>query len=197
MSQESTINMERALLNTLGINAESDIAISELLSPDFAFEAHSLGQNAKNIVSALKTAIYEFNSSIPVSKQQKLNTPHEIASLLRDMYRLCAEEEVWAVYIDRDSRYIAKKLIARGTDCFVNPDKKSIIRAALDVHAAGVIITHNHPSGDPKPSNKDIKFTEILKELFEVFDFRFVDHIIFGKDSFFSYAYTKEFKYKK
>ena len=63
-----------------------------------------------------------------------------------------------------------------------------IIKNALEMLASGIILVHNHPSGNPQPGACDIKQTGILKKAAETFDISLLDHIIIADDRFYSFA---------
>ena len=76
------------------------------------------------------------------------------------------------------------EILAEGTVTQARVYPRKIIRKALDINAAGLIVVHNHPSGEIQPSQNDIELTDILKNLCEAMDIRFLDHIIVGKNEF-------------
>lgn len=87
--------------------------------------------------------------------------------------------------------------VATGSEDACVIPKKVIARHAINDLANGVILIHNHPSGNVTPSTADIKETESLRKMLEVLDTRLVDHVIIGEDSFFSFADEKTFKVKQ
>lgn len=70
--------------------------------------------------------------------------------------------------------------IGTGTEC--NIDNKLVVKACLDTQASGIILFHNHPSGEPSPSASDIKTTKALKKALHLFDILLCDHIIITPD---------------
>ncbi|HPW26943.1 MAG TPA: JAB domain-containing protein, partial [Tenuifilaceae bacterium] len=67
-------------------------------------------------------------------------------------------------------------------------DVKLIIRAAVEKLASAIIVVHNHPSGNPKPSEKDIAITEKLKQAVDFFDIALLDHLIITDSKCYSFA---------
>jgi DNA repair protein RadC len=67
-------------------------------------------------------------------------------------------------------------------------DPKILVKAALDIGATSVIIAHNHPSGEIKPSSSDIALTKRLKSAFDIFDICLLDHMIIGLGTYYSFA---------
>ena len=97
-------------------------------------------------------------------------------------------EEVWAVFLDRRAKVIDQQMLSKGTLSQTSIDCRTVLRNALIVNAASLILLHNHPSGDPRPSAQDIHFTERLYKACDLMDVNLLDHIIIGEDGFFSFA---------
>ena len=67
---------------------------------------------------------------------------------------------------------------------FANVNTKEIIAEALKIKAPKIILVHNHPTGDPTPSTKDIQFTDKLYNAAKIFDIELLDHIVIGNGNF-------------
>ena len=97
--------------------------------------------------------------------------------------------EVFAcAYLDNRHRLIELAELFRGTidGCTVHP--RVVALRALTVNAAACIIAHNHPSGDPTPSRADIRITQRIREVLDLFDIRVLDHIVVGREGVVSLA---------
>ncbi|MGR5151296.1 RadC family protein [Photobacterium swingsii] len=93
------------------------------------------------------------------------------------------KREVFAVmFLDNQHQLIEFKVLFLGTIDSANVYPREVVKAALDANAAAVIIAHNHPSGDPTPSNADRRITRRLVEALALIDVRVLDHIVVGKD---------------
>ena len=112
-----------------------------------------------------------------------------------DVYRLCGPglrdlvaEEFHLLALDVQHRLIREVLITRGTltSSLVHP--REVFRAAIAEAAAGVIVVHNHPSGDPTPSADDRAVTRQLVEAGRLLDVPVYDHVVLGGDRYFSFA---------
>ena len=97
-------------------------------------------------------------------------------------------ESLWAIFLDKQKRLLISKQISIGNDQFTIVDPKQIYQIALCVQASGVIIAHNHPSGDPTPSQQDICVTERLAQAGALLNIPLIDHLIIGNDGFRSFA---------
>ncbi|HEX6085631.1 MAG TPA: JAB domain-containing protein, partial [Thermoanaerobaculia bacterium] len=86
----------------------------------------------------------------------------------------------------------ARQRIVRQQELFIGTlDKtavstREVIRVAMIEHAKGVVVYHNHPSGDPTPSEDDVQFTCRLRDALEVVDVDFIDHLIIGAHRYLS-----------
>lgn len=105
-----------------------------------------------------------------------------------DQDRIEMQEEVKILLLNRSNKVLGIYTLARGgmSGCVV--DIKLILAVALKSLASAIIIVHNHPSGNLKPSAADIKITEQLKSACKILEIQLLDHLIITKDSYFSFA---------
>jgi DNA repair protein RadC len=87
-------------------------------------------------------------------------------------------EMFYALYFDRAGQLIHDGVVAEGSLEAVNPSPRIIIQVALDIGAAGIVIAHNHPSGDPTPSRSDISLTRDMMTSFRALGLHIHDHFI-------------------
>jgi DNA repair protein RadC len=92
------------------------------------------------------------------------------------------------IFLDAKNRIIAVKTLFSGTLTASSVYPREVIRAALDHHAAALIFAHNHPSGDPIPSNEDISLTRQLVFAGRMMDIKVHEHLIIGDRKYFSLA---------
>jgi len=100
-------------------------------------------------------------------------------------------EEFWIILINRANYLIKKQFISSGGLTTTSADPKIVFKAALDHQTAGIILAHNHPSGNPAPSTKDIALTKKLIDGGELLDITVLDHIIVAGSTYFSFADEK------
>lgn len=96
-------------------------------------------------------------------------------------------EEFWAVFLNTAGRIIDRVKISQGGVKGTLVDTKLVAKRALEKLAQGVIVAHNHPSGNPVPSDDDDELTEKLWKAFNLFDIVLLDHVIIARDKYFSY----------
>ena len=102
--------------------------------------------------------------------------------------RIEMQEEVKVMLLNRNNKVLGIYSLAMGgiTGCVV--DVRIILAVALKTLATGIILVHNHPSGNIKPSTEDLKITKQLKSASELIGITLLDHLIITKDDYFSFA---------
>ena len=98
------------------------------------------------------------------------------------------QEEVKILLLNRNNKVLGIYSLAKDglTSCVV--DVRIILSIALKTLATGIILVHNHPSGNLKPSQADLDITKKLKQSCDLLDISFLDHLIITKDNYFSFA---------
>lgn len=136
---------------------------------------------AGKIMSALELARRHLvRDSTPLLTQQ------DILTRLADL-RNKQQEYFVCLSLDGGQRLIAQRTITIGTLDSVQAHPREVFADAIADRAASVIVAHNHPSGDPKPSQKDITLTQQLAAAAQLLGITFRDHIIITKIEHFSY----------
>lgn len=122
--------------------------------------------------------------SIDIEKDIVANQADIIVDLIKsefDVHKL-AEEEVYALYLNHNLCIKAIVRISHGTENMSMVCNKSLFRQAFLCNASGIILVHNHPSGNTNPSKDDIRLTEKLKDCCALLGLELFDHIIIGSD---------------
>ena len=122
----------------------------------------------------------------------RINNSSDAASIIIPELQTLDHEESWVLFLTADNRLLCKEMITKGTLTSTLLDARTILRRALLNNAAAIILTHNHPSGNPTPSNSDIKMTSDIKEACHLMSITLVDHLIISTDSYFSFADNTE-----
>ncbi|MBV8544306.1 MAG: DNA repair protein RadC [Acidobacteria bacterium] len=107
--------------------------------------------------------------------------------------RYMTQEHLGALFLDSRRRVLREREIYVGTSSKALVSTREVMRYALDANAAGVVLYHNHPSGDPSPSDEDLKYTRKMQRSLRLIDIHLVDHIIAGAHGFTSLS-TRGFK---
>lgn len=101
-------------------------------------------------------------------------------------------EMVFALYLNKSRTPVGHLLIGLGANNMVTLDERLVIKGALDTGASSVVLSHNHPSGNVRPSVKDMDETKRLKRALDCFGISLADHIIIGNDTFYSFSDNRE-----
>jgi len=96
-------------------------------------------------------------------------------------------EEFWVMYLDRSNRVISERRIGQGGVAGTYVDVRLLIKGALEELASAMIIFHNHPSGNLRPSTQDETLTRKIRDAAAIFDIRLNDHIIVTPGAYFSF----------
>ena len=182
--------MLKHTLQAVGIRTDSDIPASEIFSKDFNPEKYGLKSSALKKINMLRDFVAEYNREIPVDRTRPVQNSNQAAELLYDTLRGLDHEEVWVLFLNRANKPLCKVKIGEGGLDTAYIDRRKIIRAALEKNATGLILYHNHPSGNPKPSACDVTETDQLRKALQVFDISLVDHVIMADSQY--YAFSEE-----
>ena len=109
-----------------------------------------------------------------------------VAGFFMEKMRHLEKEQTRVVFLDIRSKMISEKVLFQGSVSMALMEPREILREALLEDAVGMIVLHNHPSGDPTPSSTDISTTERVKEAASVVGIKLKDHIIIGDNCFVS-----------
>lgn len=124
-------------------------------------------------------------SKTAVGKQIK--GAQQVAALFADLQNE-AKEKLITISLDTRQKIICFEIVSLGSLNTVYARPAELVRASIMVNAYGVIIIHNHPSGDPKPSKHDTNLTTKLLRVCDDLGIEFQDHIIIGDNSYYSFA---------
>src|SRR2546421_1466546 len=118
----------------------------------------------------------ELQQEMPV-----LDTPERVADLLREDNRLHSVEHFQVVLLNTRRKLIRVEQISRGTLDTILVHPREVFKLAIAANASGLVLVHNHPSGDPTPSEADIKVTRDLIRAGQLLKIEVLDHVIIGK----------------
>ena len=110
-----------------------------------------------------------------------LDTPQRVADLLREENRLYEVEHFQALLLNTRRRLIRIDRISQGTLDSILVHPREVFKLAIAANASAVVLVHNHPSGDPTPSEADIKVTRDLIRAGQLLKIEVLDHIILGR----------------
>jgi DNA repair protein RadC len=112
-----------------------------------------------------------------------LDTPERVADLLREENRLYEVEQFQVLLLNTRRRLIRVERLSQGTLDTVLVHPRDVFKLAIAANASALILAHNHPSGDPAPSEADVKVTRDLIRAGQLLKIEVLDHIILGRRS--------------
>jgi DNA repair protein RadC len=110
-----------------------------------------------------------------------LDNPERVAEFLREEMRLLEIEAFHLILLNTRRRLIASERLSHGTLDTLLVHPREVFRRAISANASAVILVHNHPSGDPTPSEADIKVTRDLVRAGQILRVEVLDHVILGR----------------
>jgi DNA repair protein RadC len=123
----------------------------------------------------------------PVQERTSLTSPQEVAELAMARLGNSPAEEFWMVAVDNKNRLMGWERISKGTVDQAPVYVREVLAMALKRQASGIILVHNHPGGDPKPSAQDVELTKRLVSSSRDLGIRVLDHLVVSEGSFYSF----------
>lgn len=133
---------------------------------------------AATLMAALELGRRLARAELP--ERRLMNRPSEVAQYLALRYCSLAQEVMGALFMDTRNRLIEERELFRGTLCRAAVEPRLILKEGLLRDAAGILLFHTHPSGDPSPSAEDILFTRRLAQAGELLGIKLMDHLVLG-----------------
>lgn len=113
-----------------------------------------------------------------------ITSPQDVADLVQYKMASLEQEELWILLLDSRNHHIRTEQLYRGSLNASTVRPAEIYKAGIRHNAAGLIIVHNHPSGDPSPSPEDVHLTRMLIEAGKMLELPVLDHVIVGARGF-------------
>ncbi|MES2616566.1 MAG: DNA repair protein RadC [Bacteroidota bacterium] len=121
-------------------------------------------------------------------EKPKVKSSKDAYNLLRHSLQDLPHEEFWLMALSRSGMVISSRKVSEGGIAGTMVDPKRIFKSALDDMASGIIVFHNHPSGNLTPSEQDKQLTVKIREAGKLLDINVMDHLIIAGSSYFSFA---------
>ncbi|MFW5759018.1 MAG: RadC family protein [Bacteroidota bacterium] len=121
-------------------------------------------------------------------QKKKILTSRDAFDIMHPVLSDNNYEEFWIILLNRNNMVQKSHRISEGSIAGTVADPKKIFKIALEEQASSIILCHNHPSGNTKPSNRDLQITEKCKKAGSFLDLPVLDHIIIAGNNYFSFA---------
>lgn len=181
---ESAVELSQRILHSVNNNL---IELSKLSIKDLIRNFKGIGEaKAITIIAALELGNRRRNEE--VIQKIKIASSKDAFEIFYSVLSSSQYEEFWILLINRANQVISKVCISEGGISGTVADPKRIFKLALDYQASSIILCHNHPSGNIKPSQADIELTRKLVESGDLLEIKVLDHIICGDEVYYSFA---------
>lgn len=147
-----------------------------------------IGKNKAATVTAAFELGRRFAAEGSRSPCRAITNASQIFSIMFPVLKGIDHEECWILYLNRANHILYKEKVSTGGLSSTTIDTNSILRKAIEKKADGIILVHNHPSGNPQPGKADVLETERLKKAAETFSISMLDHVIISDSGYYSFA---------
>jgi DNA repair protein RadC len=180
---ESAVELSKRILHHYDndLNKLGKAGISELCKFKGIGEAKAI-----SIIAALEIGRRRGDTEIKVLDEVK--SSRDGYNIMRRHLMDLNHEEFWIMLIGRSSKVIAKELVSKGGLSGTVADPKIIYHMALQHQASAIIMVHNHPSGNLKPSREDLALTKKIADAGRMLDINVLDHLIITDSGYFSFG---------
>lgn len=179
----SAVDLGKNILQTVNndLNELARLSVKDLMKIKGIGEAKAI-----TIISALELGRRRKDSQ--VEERPRIMGSADAYEILKADLLDIPHEAFWILLLNRANRVIKKHQVSQGGVAGTVADPKIIFKVAVEELASGIILAHNHPSGNLTASQADIALTKKLKESGKLLDIQVLDHIIVGDKSYFSFA---------
>ena len=179
---QSAVDVARSLLDS----ADNDLITLSNLSLDDLMQHKGIGEaKAITIMAALELGKRRrgAEANLPSEVKDSKDSYERFLPFIDDI----RQEHFLVMYLNQSNHALKVECISNGGTTHVIADPKIIFKNALNLNATGIILGHNHPSGNPRPSEDDRQLTKKLVAAGKLLDITVIDHIIIGNERYYSF----------
>jgi len=182
--EENVIDMSNRLISKYGVSKLSSCSLRELQ------EIKGIGKAKASQILAL----FEFNKRHNLAKQngKPIKSAKDVFEYCHPKVNGADKEHFMILHLDTRKRVIKDEIVSVGTlnSSLIHP--REVFKSAIKESANSIILVHNHPSGEPDPSNEDEDITEKIFDAGELLNIQVLDHVIIGDNKY--YSFKEKFK---
>lgn len=180
---ESAVELSKKILASVGnnLNELGKLNLSQLCNFKGIGEA-----KAVTIIAAMELA--RRRRSEEVIELTKITSSKIIFEIMQPIIGELPHEEFWVLYLNNANKVIAKNQLSKGGMTGTVVDVRIIFKSALESGAVAIVLCHNHPSGNLKPSEADKEITKKVKIAGKSLDINVLDHLIVTQNGYYSFA---------
>ena len=179
----SAVDLGRELLSMVenNLNALGKLSISDLT------KIHGIG-NARAITIAAALELGRRRKLAEVPEQPQIKCSRDVFELINPVLSDLSHEEFWILFLNRSNKVINRMKLSQGGVSGTVTDVRMIMKKAIENLASGIIVCHNHPSGNLSPSESDSRITQKIKDAGSLMDIQLLDHLIISDKDYYSFA---------
>ena len=181
-SQESAVDLAKRILAANGnsLNRLSEMSVEELT------RIKGIGK-VKAVTLQAAFELGRRRRAALVEEKKKIGSVDDVIELMQSRLADAQQEQFWTIFLNNASSILLTQCIGTGNLTKTIVDVRKIIQKALDLGATGLILCHNHPSGNLKPSREDLELTLTIRKAAQLFNLEVKDHVIIHKSNGYSF----------
>jgi DNA repair protein RadC len=181
--ERSAVDLGRELLSLANnnLNTLGKLSISELM------KLHGIGV-ARAVTIAAALELGRRRKFVEVPDMPQIKCSKDVFDLFQPLLSDLPYEEFWILFLNRSNKVTNRMKLSQGGISGTVTDVRMIMKKAIEYLASGIIVCHNHPSGNLTPSESDTRITLKIKETGNIMDIQLLDHLIVSEKDYYSFA---------
>lgn len=180
---KSAVDLGRELLGVVSNNLNS---LGKLTIPDLK-KIRGIG-TARAVTIAAALELGRRRKLADAQEVPQIRSSKDVADIFQPLLSDLLHEEFWILFLNRSNKVITQMKLSQGGISGTVTDVRIVMKKAIECLASGIIVCHNHPSGNLNPSESDSKITQKIKDAGSLMDIQLLDHLIISDKDYFSFA---------
>ncbi len=180
---KSAVDLGRELLSMANNNLNN---LGKLTIADLR-KLHGIGP-ARAVTIAAALELGRRRKLSEAEESNRIKCSKDVADIFQPLLSDLVHEEFWILYLNRSNKVITRMKLSQGGVSGTVTDVRIVMKKAVECLASGIILCHNHPSGNLNPSEADTKITQKMKEAGAFMDIHLLDHLIISEKDYYSFA---------
>ncbi len=180
---ENAVDLAQKIL----VDARNNLSELGKASPSQLMKYKGVGEaKAFGIIAALELG--RRRNSSEIIEKKRITASKDIFLLFHPILSDLPHEEFWILFLNNSNRYMDMQRLSAGGLADTPADIRLIMKMAIERLASGIVLCHNHPSGNTTPSKQDIMVTQKVKDGCTLLDILLLDHVIVADNKYYSFA---------
>lgn len=180
---KSAVDLGRELLGVVSNNLNS---LGKLTIPDLK-KIRGIG-TARAVTIAAALELGRRRKLADAQEVPQIRSSKDVADIFQPILSDLLHEEFWILFLNRSNKVITQMKLSQGGISGTVTDVRIVMKKAIECLASGIIVCHNHPSGNLNPSESDSKITQKIKDAGSLMDIQLLDHLIISDKDYYSFA---------